>query len=88
MLNGELRKGQEAERGEVRERLVEEPDQVVQSHACVRERQLQFVVVGREMATDDSRVVELVIVSGLGESDGEGLDRLAGRARHQRRDQA
>ena len=88
VLGRQAREGEEAERREVGERLVERPGELGQRDGVAQVGELELVVVGAEAARDQAGVGQLVRVAVLGEADREGLDRLAHVAGHQGDDQA
>ena len=88
VLGRELGERDEAERGEIRERLVEMPDETVERDRLLRERELELVVLGAEHVGDETRIGELVAVACLLEADRERLHRAIHQLRHQRHDQA
>jgi hypothetical protein len=85
---GELGECGEAERGEVRERLVELPNEGLEVDRALGHGQLELVVVGSHRGCDEPGVRELVLVAVFREADGEGFDGLAHVPRHQRDDEA
>ena len=88
VLRRQLGERDEAQGGEVRDRLVEMPDQAVERDRLLGERKLELVVVCAERVGDEAGVGELVARARLLEPDGEGLHGPVHLLRHQRDDQA
>ena len=86
VVGGQLAEREEADRGEVRERLVEVPDQAPQVLGVALQLDLELVVVGAQRLGHATGVGDLGVLAC--EADREGLERLGHVARHQRDDQA
>ncbi len=82
----ELAEGQEAQRGEVGERLVEVPHEARELGRVAAHRHLELVVVGAVPRGHAARVAELGVLAR--EAHREGLDGLAHVPPHERDDQA
>jgi hypothetical protein len=83
---GQLAQREEADRRQVRHRLVEVPDQPREGVRFAQQAHLELVVVHAERGGDALRVRQLGVLAG--EPDRERLERPAHVARHQRDDQA
>ena len=73
MASRELGEREESERGEVGDRLVEVPDEFLETGSVVEERELELVVVSAEERGHLACIRELVACI-LAEAHAEGLD--------------